>query len=322
MSSDNSDMKSVLEGFARQCKDSMQLPKGMFVSGEISDIVILGMGGSAITGDIIKSLMGDSKTPVHVVRDYCIPSFVNEETLVFAISYSGNTEETLEATKAAMKRNAKVIGISSGGAMQGLVKKHIRVAEGFQPRCALGMMLFAVLGVLSNSKLIEIKTGDVNEALSLLENSAEFQERAKTIVKLMKGRTPTIYASENLRAVAMRWKTQYNENAKAPASFNTFSEMTHNEICQFGSLKRNEDVAILLKDTQDHARIQKRMEISKALMKENVDVIEVGVRGTSLLSRMLCTIHLGDWVAYYAALDRRVDPTPVEIIERLKKQME
>ena len=322
MGVDNSDMKSVLEGFSLQCKQAMDLPKGMYVSGDVSNVVILGMGGSAIAGDVVKALMHDSNVPVHVVRDYLLPSFVSMDSLVFAVSYSGNTEETLEATKTALKRNAKVIGISCGGAMQGLVKKHIKVPAGLQPRCALGTMLFPILGVLSNSKLIEIKAADITETLTLLENKAQFQERAKVIVKLMKGRTPLIYSSETLRPVAMRWKTQFNENGKMAAYFNTFSEMTHNEICSYESMRRGEDVVIMFKDTMDHPRIQKRMELSKAIMKENADVIEVAAKGISLLARMLSTIHLGDWTAYYAALDRRVDPTPVGIIEKLKKMME
>ena len=321
MTTDTHNMMAVLEQFPKQCSDALELPKGMFVSGKIKDVAILGMGGSGVVADLTKTLMHGKPTPVHVLRDYTLPAFVNENSLVIAVSYSGKTEETIEACTEATRRNAKVIGVSSGGDFAALCKRHILIPEGLQPRCALGYLLLPVLGVLANSKLLDIPSQDITEAISLIKNTQEFKERAQAIVKLSKGRIPIIYSSELLRPVAMRWKTQFNENAKMPAFFNSFPEMNHNELCGYEGMKKEEMVAILLKDSFDHARIQKRMQLCKEMMKGTVDVIEVAPRGTSLLARMLSFIYLGDWASYYTALERKVDPTPVDIIQRLKKEM-
>jgi glucose/mannose-6-phosphate isomerase len=322
MGFDDHDMMKVLEDFPRQCKTAMELPKGMFVSGEIRNVVIVGMGGSGISGDLVKALLHDSKIPIHVVRDYSLPGFVDEHSLVFAVSYSGKTEETIAATKDAIKRNAKVVGIASGGDILQLCKRSIKIpVADLQPRCALGYVFFPILGVLANSQLIQVKTGDITETLKILENKAEYQERARTIVKILKERTPIIYSSEALRPIAMRWKTQFNENGKAPAFFGTFAEMSHNEICSFEEMKRAQYVVILLKDVFDNERIQKRMDLSKGIVKEFVDVIEVPTKGQSLLARIFSTIYLGDWASFYYALDKRKDPTPVKAIDKLKKGM-
>jgi glucose/mannose-6-phosphate isomerase len=321
MGFDDHNMAKVLEDFPKQCRQAIELPKGMFVSGEISNIVILGMGGSGIVGDLIKAVLHESKLQAHIVRDYALPGFVDEHSLVFAVSYSGKTEETVAACKEALKGGAKVVGIASGGDILQLCKKSIKIPGELQPRCALGYLFFPILGVLANSQLIEVKSQDVAEMLKVLESKAEYQERARTIVKIMKERTPLIYSSEALKPVAMRWKTQFNENGKAAAFYNTFSEMSHNEICGFEEMRRQQYVVLMLRDVFDHERIQKRMDLVKAMLKEQVDVVEIPTKGQSLLARLFSTIHLGDWVTYYYALDKRKDPTPVKAIEKLKKQM-
>ncbi len=321
MGFDDHNMMKVLEDFPRQCRAAMELPKGMFVSGEIHNIVIIGMGGSGIVGDLIKTVLHDSKLQAHVVRDYSLPSFVDEHSLVFAVSYSGKTEETVAACKEGLKRDAKVVGIASGGDILQLCKRSVKIPAEMQPRCALGYLFFPILGVLANSQLIEVKSADVTEMLKILENKAEYQERARTIVKILKERTPIIYSSEFLKPVAMRWKTQFNENGKAPAFFNTFPEMSHNEICGFEEMKRQQYVVLLLKDVFDHEQVQKRMDLAKGMMKEFVDVVEIPTKGQSLLARIFSTVYLGDWVSFYYALDKRKDPTPVKAIEKLKKQM-
>ena len=322
MGFDDFGMMSVLEDFPKQCRQALELPRGMFVSAEgIKNIVILGMGGSAIGGDLIRMIMQESKVPVHVVRDYSLPGFVDEHSLVFAVSYSGKTEETVSSCKEALKRNAKVVGIATGGDVLQLCKRAVKVPAGLQPRCAIGYMFFSILGVLANSQLIEIRNTDISEMFKILENKDEFKERAKTIVKILKGRTPVMYSSEFLRPIAMRWKTQFNENGKIGAFYNAFPELNHNEICGFEDMKRTQYVVIMLRDIFDHERIQKRMDITKDLIKEHVDIIEVPSKGQSLLARMFSLIFLGDWVTYFHAIDKRTDPTPVRAIENFKKKM-
>ena len=178
-----------------------------------------------------------------------------------------------------------------------------------------------MLGVLYNSNLIDVKNTDLNETLSLLNSKEEIKAKAELIAKKIHGKIPLIYSSELLKPIAYRWQTQINENAKCPAFHSAFSEMNHNEINAVRAMERNKFLAILLRDENDHPKIKKRMDVCKKIMERFIDVEEVQIKGSSLLARMFYTIYLGDYASYYLALRERVDPTPVEIIEWMKKQL-
>ena len=317
---DSQNMLQVLKDFPAQCREALGLPKGISVSGEISNIVVLGMGGSAIGGDLLKIYLSNVNIPVYVNRGYKVPNFVNETSLVFAVSYSGNTEETLSAYKDASSRNAKIIGITSGGKLAEECEKVIKVPSGLQPRAALGYLFFPMLGVLHNTNIIRVKNDDLNEMMDILMDTEKFNDEGEALAKKLKEKIPIIYASEALGAVAMRWKTQINENAKMPAFYNVFSEMNHNEIAGYKGMDRK-FVAIMIRDNYDNERIKKRMDICQEIMEATADVEEVQTEGESLLSRMFSAIYLGDFVSYYLALWNRVDPSPVEIIEGMKKKL-
>jgi len=321
MTIDKSNLIEVLDNLPQQCKDALSLPKGITVKGEVTSIVICGMGGSAIGGDLLKTYCSNTKLPVFVNRDYKVPEFVDNYTLVFAVSYSGNTEETLSAFYDAKKKNAQIIAVTSGGELAKEAGKVIKIPSGLQPRAALGYLFFPMMGVLYNSNLIDVKNTDLNEMVSLLKQKEEIKEKAQEIAKKIQGKIPIIYSSELLKAVAYRWQTQINENAKYPCYHSAFSEMNHNEINAFRAMGRSKFLAILLKDEKDNSKIKRRMEVCKQIMEKNVDVEEVKVKGSSLLARMFYTIYLGDYTSYYLALRERVDPTPVEVIEWLKKQL-
>ena len=318
---DQSNMLGVLDDFPKQCKESLSLPKGITVKGEVTSIVVCGMGGSAIGGDLLKAYLSSSKLPVFVSRDYKVPEFVDEYTLVFAVSYSGNTEETLSSFHDAKKKNAKIIALTTGGELSKLADKVIKVPAGLQPREAIGYLFFPMIGTLYNSDMIDIKNNDLNEMLALLNDKENIKAKAQELSKKIQGKTPIIYSSELLKPVAYRWQTQINENAKYPAFHSAFPEMNHNEINSISAMDRSRFTAILLKDANDHQRIKKRMEICKQVMERKIDVHEVEVKGSSLLARMFSTIYLGDYTSYYLALRERVDPTPVQAIEWLKKQL-
>jgi glucose/mannose-6-phosphate isomerase len=313
-------MLKVIEEFPMQCREALELPRGETVSGEFANIVITGMGGSAIGGDLLKSCLHKVKIPVFVNRDYQMPAFVDEKTLVFAVSYSGNTEETISAVKDAIERKAKVIGITSGGKLAGMCEKIIKVPAGYQPRAALGYLFFPMLGILHNSGIVNVKNAELNEMLNILKKKEWFEEEGEKLAKKLNGKIPIIYASELLMPSAMRFKTQINENAKLPAYFNVFSEMNHNEINAFRGMDRKFS-AILIKDIHDNERIQKRMKICQEVMEERVDVEVIDTQGEWLLSRLFSAIYLGDFTSYYLAILNRVDPSPVEVIERLKQAL-
>ena len=317
---DKYEMIKVLEGFPKQCREALDFPKGLTVSGEIRNIVVAGMGGSAIGGDILKSYMSSSKIPVFVNRTYNLPGFVNSHSLVFIVSYSGNTEETLSAFKDAVQKNAKVVCITSGGDLADLSKKAIKIPAGFQPREALGYLFFPMLGVLYNSGLIQISNKELNEALSMLSNISKFKEEADLIARKIRNKIPIIYSSNILSPIAYRLKCQLNENSKQPAFCHSFPEMNHNELAGYKLMDRK-FIAVIIKDDNDHERIKKRMEICSELMEKTVDTIEVFTKGEHLLTRLFYGIYLGDWISYYAAMHNRIDPTPVEIIEEMKRRL-
>lgn len=321
MVTDRFNMLEVLDNFPQQCKDALTLPKGITVKGEVTSIVVCGMGGSAMGGDLLKSYLSNEKIPVFVIKDYKVPEFVDNYTLVFAVSYSGNTEETLSSLHDAKKKNANIIAITCGGVLAKEANKVIKIPSGLPPRAALGYLFFPMLGVLYNSNLTDVKNVDLNEMFDLLNQKEGIKAKAEELAKKIQGKTPLIYSSELLKPVAYRWQTQINENAKYPAYHSTFSEMNHNEISAFRSMERSKFLAILLRDEKDHPRIKKRMDVCKQIMEKRIDVAEVNVKGSSLLARMFYTIYLGDYTSYYLALRERVDPTPVEVIEWLKRQL-
>ena len=321
MPTDNSNMLKVIEDFPLQCRTALELPKGMTVSGKVDKIVVAGMGGSAVGGDLLKIYTHDSKVPVFVIRDYKVPNFIDENTLVFAVSYSGNTEETLSAFEDAQRKKAKIVAVTSGGQLAVMAKKVIKIPSGLQPRAALGYTFFPVLGVLANSGIVDVKGKEIEEMLDILSKTDEFKAVGERIAKKIGLRTPIIYASELLGAVAYRWKTQFNENSKAAAFYHAFSEMNHNEIAGYQSINKNDFVAIFIRDKNDNERVKKRMDITKEIISSRVDVEEVFTRGEHLLSRIFSGIYYGDFASYYLAIANRVDPTPVTVIENLKKKL-
>ncbi len=280
-------------------------------------IILCGMGGSAIMGDIASALV--EKIPLIVVRGYDLPKYADKNSLVIISSYSGDTEETLSCFEQARKRKLKVVAITSGGSILSKCKKgkvpFIQLPTGYQPRAALGYGLFSLLGLLQNSEIISVKL-DAKEAIKLVKKNKPIMEIAHKMASNLTMSVPVIYASSTYYGVAMRWKTQVNENAKQMAFFNVFSEQNHNEINGYQFVPPNFHV-VLLRDKKDSARIRKRMDILKPAMSKT-HLTEVYCKGKSLLARILYLIHLGDWVSYYLASFNQVDPTPVPVIDNLK----
>ena len=310
MTLDSQNLLQVIKNFPNQCREALSLPKGISASGDINNIVITGMGGSAVGGDFLRIYLSDTNIPVYVNRDYKLPNFVNEKSLVFAVSYSGNTEETLSALNDAKERNAQIIGITSGGKLAEECEKVIKIPSGLQPRAALGYTFFPMLGILHNSDIVRVKNDELNEMLEILKQTDKFNDAGEELSKKLKEKIPVIYASDALGAIAFRWKTQINENAKMPAFYNVFSEMNHNEIAAYKGMD-HKFAAVIIRDKFDNDRIKKRMDICKEIMEQYVEVEEVETQGESLLARMFSTIYLGDFVSYYMALSNRVDPSPV-----------
>jgi glucose/mannose-6-phosphate isomerase len=313
-----------LEDFPYHLLDAYDLANGVKVSGKFDKIFVCGMGGSGISGDVLKAFMEEYGVPVFVNKDYDLPKYVNERTLLFALSYSGNTEETIDVFRQALKRGAQIVTITSGGKIQELSKNHniktILIPGKHQPRASMGYLLVPMLRVLETSGAIRPLENNLKKISNQLKNSM-YRNKAEELAKNLKDKIPLIYTSQKLSCVAQRWKTQINENTKVHAFYNTFSEMNHNEIVGYTKLLAKFHM-IIISSEKDHPRIKKRFSLVKKLVKKKgVDVTEMSIIGDNLLQQILSAIHIGDWTSYFMALMYGIDPSPVDIIENLKKDL-
>ncbi|HEX9913230.1 MAG TPA: bifunctional phosphoglucose/phosphomannose isomerase [candidate division Zixibacteria bacterium] len=301
-------------------------------------ITLAGMGGSAIGGDLARSyLASELKIPFWICRNYNLPEFVNDKSLIFVTSYSGNTEETLSAYQEAKRRKAKIIAITSGGKLLEECKTFnypfILLPKGLPPRAALGYSFTPILVTLSRLGLVSDKIKELEKTSKFLEeNRNEYslerksgENPAKTLAINLFQKIPIIYSSTDyFDAVGYRWKGQLCENSKILAFNNYFPEFNHNELVGWKVLEHIRDrlVVIILQDKEDHPRIQRRMQIVKEIIeKEKVKVIEIKSEGEDLLCRIFCLIQLGDFTSFYLAILNRIDPTPVEVIDYLKNKL-
>jgi len=315
------DFPSIVKSVIKQ---EVKFPQGF--AENMTDIVILGMGGSGFIGDLLKVYRSDYPIDVHVVKGYSLPKYVDKNCLVFAISYSGNTEETISAYRSAIRRGCNVISISSGGKLEELSKMHkiphIRVLSGIQPRLSTPLLFIPILHVLSDLKIIEPQEKIIESTVKSLKAASETVENAgKDLAGKLKGKIPIIYASSKMFCLAEKWKTDINENAKTHCFYNMFPEFNHNEICGYTNPNGNFHV-VIISDTDDHEKVKKRINVFKKTLKPyGVPVNELAIKGDNLLTRLLSTIWMGFYVSYYLAIEYETDPTPVEIIEKFKKQL-
>lgn len=339
---DKSKMLGLLLGLDEQCRRARDIgadfkPQG--ISGDkVSNIVFTGLGGSAIGADLIRSYTADEiKIPIVINRNYTLPNFVNENTLLFASSYSGNTEETLSAYREAKEKRARIIAISSNGELEKLAKEDgvvlIKIPQGIPPRCALGYSFIPPLLTLSKLGFIGNKDKEIDQTIEVLNSLKKGLEAenpideniAKRIAITLHRKYPIIYgANDHIDIVVTRWRGELAENGKHLASSHVFPEMNHNEIVgwDFPAELMTEFVVVFLRDSEDHKRVAKRMDITKEILrKKGINIIEVFSKGRGLLSRVMSLIFIGDMVSFYLAILNGVDPTPVDRVTYLKKEL-
>lgn len=303
-----------------------------------ANILVSGLGGSAIGGDILKDYAASKASiPVIVNRDYHVPAFVGKDTLFFAVSYSGNTEETLSAYDEAVEKGAAVICITTGGKLAAKAERDgnhiIRVPDGLVPRAATGYLFAPLVLTLERLGILRGVSADLEETYNVLKHIRsrinpdvpKSQNEAKLIADKIKGTLPVIWGTSGFsEAVALRWKAQFNENAKCPAYYNVFPELNHNEIVGFEvpeELIANTSI-IILKDKLDNERVKKRIEITTDIIKDKVkNIIEVNSEGESFIARFYSLVYIGDYASYYLALEYGLDPTPVKVIDYLKAEL-
>jgi glucose/mannose-6-phosphate isomerase len=327
---DRSGMREMLLGFPEQLSRAWGLQAEV---PQFKQIVVCGMGGSAIGGDCLKVYLARKgfPRPVFVVRGYELPPFVDEDTVVFAVSYSGNTEETLQCFAEALKRGCPIVAMTSGGRLARMALEHgtslISIPKGLPPRAAFGYLFLPMLRSLE--PYLQGLKGEFQGALEKLQRIAplyaeapQTENPAKRLARAWHGRIPVIYGSYMLTdVVARRWKTQINENAEAPAFHNALPELHHNELMVWGSL-RERFVYTLLRDPAEGPKLKRRSELTRSLLEERgCTVLEFRGEGEGLLARLLSLSHLGDWASFYLAMLYGVDPTPVTLIEELKARL-
>ena len=338
---DPQDMFSAIYHFADQIKESIIIGEKINLNNDYSscrNIVVAGMGGSAIGGDVIKTITHNELiVPFYVNRNYSLPNWVNEKTLVICSSYSGNTEESLSAYEDAVEKGAMICGISTGGKLSENIKSKgydlISIPGGLQPRAALAYSFVPMLYLLNKIGLISsVLIDNLSSSIDSLEAKRETNSIGDTtnpIYKLAKeiyGMIPIIYGiTDTSGVIALRWKGQLCENSKMLAYHNEIPEMNHNEIVGWGN---NPDLlaelsVIWLRDENDNDRLCARQNITKSLL-DDIDIMqhEVYAEGASNLERLIDLINYGDWLSYWCAILHNTDPSPVEKINKLKKALE
>lgn len=302
------------------------------------NIVIAGMGGSAIGGDLLHDwLLSRVSVPIEVCRDYHLPVYTNEETLAFIVSYSGETEEALSALLDAVERKCMVIAVASGGTLISFAQKlhlpYITVRSGLQPRVAVPYLFFPLAVILEKSGLVsgvEKEFRETTEVLQALaqDNAAKVPLKrnfAKRLAWELRSTIPVVYGFRQYRAVAVRFKSELNENSKIPAKWESFPELNHNDVVGWEAADKltKSFTVVLIRDADEPPEIHNRIEATKKLsLPKARKVLEIQAKGKSTLAKMFSVLFLGDLTSVYLAILLGVDPAPVKIITAMKKEMQ
>ena len=301
---------------------------------KFNKVLVTGLGGSAISADLMQNFLRDELTlPYFVNRNYFLPKFADENTLVVVSSYSGNTEETVEVFEAALKRNCAIVCISTGGKVEKIAVENkipvVKIFPGLQPRYALGLSFFSLLKIFQELGLIENHDAVVNEIIKMWsemgqELSSE-NNKAYNLAQELTGFIPVIYSAADITsAVGYRLKCQVNENSKLHAFHNVIPELNHNEIIGWESFTEKQFNAkvIAIIDEEYHPQVKRRFEITQELARKNgVEIISLQSSRQNFKLRLMELIYLGDWITYYLAVLRGYDPTEIDNINILKKRL-
>lgn len=322
-------MYQTIMDFPEQFLIGYKAAKGVgskYSNKKFDKIIVAGMGGSALTGDLLFDIFykqANLKIPSHVHRDYNLPKSTRQNTLVIIISYSGNTKETLSVYQEAKNNNLSIITITSGGKLKEYSKKDnvpsVTVPGGIQPRMTLGYQLSALVAVLENANLIDSQKNEFKKLSQTLDPNLNKNDAEKLAKKIGKS-TPIFYSSYKYKSLSYILKIQINENSKRHAFFNIFPELNHNEI--EGYEKSSKYFILILRGDDDDERIQKYMKLTKKIIeKKGHPVTTIDIKGKNVYNKVYNTILFGNWLSYYLAIQNNIDPTPVNLIEEIKKQL-
>jgi len=330
-------MKQAIHDFPDHLAEAQKLCQGFTLASKtVNKIVIFGMGGSAIGGDLAGAVCDQAGAlPVHVIRNEVIPHWIDEQTFVIAVSYSGNTQETLSAFESALARrpNGAAV-ITTGGKLKAIAGSRnipcLEIPGGLMPRAGLAFTFVPILHFVSQIAKLPAQAFNLTDAIEVLKQMRDklsaSNSDAQSLAKSIHGKFPLIYApTPAFMPAARRWKCQINENAKQPAAFEVFPELCHNEIVGFTqSLPIHKSLAaILLRDDEEPSNVRKRIDTTRDILKESGTFLhEITSQGKTFLSRLLSFCYDADWVSLYLAEENKVDPIPIAVIDRLKAEME
>lgn len=335
---DKGNMLELCEKTPDFCRDAIKRAEKVKIPYKTpKNVIITGMGGSAIGGELLRDWLHDrASIPIEVCRDYVLPAHADKNTLVIAVSYSGETEETLSVFLEAVKRHCMVVTISSGGHLQTFSKKlkipHISMPTGFPPRAAIAYTFFPLVVLMERLYVVKERSEEITEALHVLEKVSEENalrtplknNKAKKLALEIEGTVPIVYGFRQYGSVARRLKCQFNENSKVPSKFDIFSELNHNEVVGWEAPKNLTKIfsIILIRDPKEPPEIKQRIEITEQIVSQKVcKILKIQALGKQKLAKMLSAMYIGDFASIYLALLRGVDPTPTKTIAHLKREM-
>lgn len=294
----------------------------------IQNVVVCGLGGSGIGGDLLAELLKtELKVPVQVNKSYLLPAYVNESTLLILSSYSGNTEETIACAEEALRRGLKPIVITSGGQLDAIAKESnldiILIPSGHPPRACLGYSATQLFFVLKHFGLI---TGDfvaeLKKAADFLEaEQKNIMEDAEFLAGKLLQKVVVVYAEDKYESTALRLKQQINENSKMYCWYNVVPEMNHNEIVGWKEPVNNLAVIIFRSEDEFHRNTHRIVYKKDVIVKLSDNVYELYAKGANLLEKHFYLIHIGDWLSYHLAMLQGIDPVEVNVITNLKNKL-
>ncbi|HUQ85901.1 MAG TPA: bifunctional phosphoglucose/phosphomannose isomerase [Candidatus Limnocylindrales bacterium] len=332
-SKDPSDLRKVLLESPDQFKVGFDLAKNIKIDGEFDKIMISGMGGSALPGNLLRIYLQDlhrqkksKPTAIFQNRFYSLPHESYDKCLNIISSFSGTTEEAISSFKEALENKLPCIGISSGGDIEKMCHEnnipHVKLPvpyPNFQPRTATGYFFASILQILINQNLAPDVTEEIlNMSGKLKQELPNIESAGKELAKKIVGKTPVIYASAKYKGVAMVWKIKFNEHSKTPAFWNFFPELNHNEMIGYTN-PQSKFFILMLRDPQDNPKNLNRFEATSGLLRDKgIDVQIIDFQGDDVFYKIFHSLILGDFSAYYLALEYGQDPTPVDMVEQLK----
>lgn len=324
-------MIKLVDNFPNQLKEALSIANSAVVNEPkkpIYNVVITGLGGSGIGGTILTEVLLDTvKVPILINKDYFLPAFVNENSLLIVSSYSGNTEETVQAMEQAMSKNAQIVCITSGGKILELAKQNliefIEIPGGQPPRSCIGFSLVQLIKVLIQKKLAPsnlLKEVEHSRQL-LIDSNNQIINEAKAIANDLTGKLAVIYSLGGSEGVCVRFRQQVNENSKQLCWHHVFPEMNHNELV--GWTEKNENLVVVTFHTSfDFSRTKKRYEVCKPVFEKYCKkVIDIEAKGATKLEQFFYLINIGDYISCYIAENKNIDPVEVNIINHLKNEL-